>query len=589
MSEKAAAGAGKDVLYIDVDDEITSIIDKVHASKQKIVALVLPKRATVLQSIVNMKLLKRSADGAHKNLVLITSEAGLLPLAGTVGLHVAKSLQTKPEIPDGPNGAEAKAEAIEEVLDQDTEDAADKPAKSEPKLDKNRAIGELAGAAAVEDQMEDSIDLNDEEDDAEADDDAPISMAAKPKKGKNKKLKIPNFNKFRMLLIVGGAGIAGLIVLLFVCLSVLPKATITVKTDSTAINSATVVALKIGDNVATDVKTGTVQAVSQQVQKTATQQVPATGQKNNGVKATGDVTLSLKDCSVDQVTIPAGTGVVSGGLTFITKIAATLNSVKVGGQCKNSSFPAASTASVGVIAQNGGASYNLAAATYSVSGYSSVTGSGTAMTGGTDDIIKIVTQGDIDGAKQKLSAADTAGIKQELKSGLTAKNLYVVDMSFNAGNPDVKTSVNAGDAADNVTVTQATTYTMLGTKEANLQQLIKDNIKGKIDLKKQKILDYGLKNAVFGLQSQNPDGATVTMQSTVVVGSELDVEAIKKQVAGKKAGDAQSIIKQNPGVTDVDVAYSPFWVSSIPKKTSKITVVVQKPKATSSSNNASNP
>ena len=75
-----SANPGKDVIYIDVDDEITGIIDKVRRSGQKIVALVLPKRAAVFQSIVNMKLLKRAAEEAQKNIVLITSEVGLLPL-----------------------------------------------------------------------------------------------------------------------------------------------------------------------------------------------------------------------------------------------------------------------------------------------------------------------------------------------------------------------------------------------------------------------------------------------------------------------------------------------------------------------------
>ena len=62
---------GKETIYVDVDDEITSIIDKVQVAKGKVIALVLPKRAPVLQSIVNMKLLKRTADNAGKNLVLV--------------------------------------------------------------------------------------------------------------------------------------------------------------------------------------------------------------------------------------------------------------------------------------------------------------------------------------------------------------------------------------------------------------------------------------------------------------------------------------------------------------------------------------
>jgi hypothetical protein len=37
----SAAKPGKDVVYLDVDDEITAIIDKVEAAKEKIVALVL--------------------------------------------------------------------------------------------------------------------------------------------------------------------------------------------------------------------------------------------------------------------------------------------------------------------------------------------------------------------------------------------------------------------------------------------------------------------------------------------------------------------------------------------------------------------
>src|ERR1700759_1233799 len=108
--------AGKETIYVDVDDEITAIIDKVGAAKGKIVALVLPKRCPVLQSVVNMKLLKRTADNAGKNLVLITSEAGLLPLAGATGLYVASTPTSKPAIPNTPGAAGDEPEDIDEPL-----------------------------------------------------------------------------------------------------------------------------------------------------------------------------------------------------------------------------------------------------------------------------------------------------------------------------------------------------------------------------------------------------------------------------------------------------------------------------------------
>src|SRR6476469_10019451 len=88
----------KDVIYIDVEDDITAIISKVKASKEKIVALVPPKRVGVLQSAVNLRLLSRSAEQGGKRLVVITSNHALMSLAASAGLPVARNLQSKPEL-----------------------------------------------------------------------------------------------------------------------------------------------------------------------------------------------------------------------------------------------------------------------------------------------------------------------------------------------------------------------------------------------------------------------------------------------------------------------------------------------------------
>src|SRR5579859_653304 len=228
MSTKASSGTGKEVIYIDVDDEITGIIDKVRGSGQKIVALVLPKRATVLQSIVNMKLLKRTADEAKKNIVLITAEAGLLPLAGSVGVHVAKTLQTKPEIPDGPG-------AVDDDQPESIDDQADEPEPGDADdvaVDKTRTVGELAtsraAAAPAQDELDDTIELDDEEE-AAAGEGAAAEAAAKPAKGKNKKLKVPNFNRFRLFALLAVPVVIAFIVGLYACLAVLPEAHIDIK------------------------------------------------------------------------------------------------------------------------------------------------------------------------------------------------------------------------------------------------------------------------------------------------------------------------------------------------------------------------
>jgi len=562
---------GKDTIYIDVDDEITTIIDKVRSSHERIVALVLPKRATVFQSIVNMKLLKRTADEAKKHLVLITSEAGLLPLAGNVGIYVAKTLQSRPEIPEAPGNAHHDHDEGEEAVDMNDAD------EKEDKLDPTRSIGSYAagaGGAMVPDDDDQPIEL---------DDDTPTPTVGEPagkkhkyKAGSGGKFRIPDFNKFRLWIVLGVVGIGAVIFIGYLMFVVMPRASVAIKTDSQAVSVNTDISL-VSNATSVQPDKGVVPAVVQQTQKTLTQQVDATGQQDNGTKATGQVTLSLKDCSQDQVTIPAGTGPSANGNTYITQEAASLTSIKIGGQCRNSDFPSISSKTVNVSAQANGDKYNAAATTYTVVNFSNVGATGTAMAGGTSQIVKVISQADIDSANQKIGAQDTSAVKSELTRALQSQSLFVIDSTFNAGSPETSASGKVGDQAASVTVTQKITYSMIGVQQSDLQKIVANAVNGKIDPNKQSILDYGLSGATFKVNSQQGQTTNVSLDSTVIAGTDINVADIRKQVAGKKSADAKDLIGKYPGVTDVNVSYSPFWVSAIPKQQSKITVTVEKP------------
>ena len=566
MSSTKGSNATKDVIYIDVDDEITAIIDKVKDSDKKIVALVLPKRAAVLQSIVNMKLLKRATTEAKKNLVLITSESGLLPLAGTVGLHVAKSLNTKPEVPESPTPLSAKPDVIDEV-DEDLP------------LDSTRTVGELSGLSASTEDDE-TIELDDEEPEG-----AESTNDGKAKKFKNRKFKIPNFNKFRVLLLLSGVGVLLLVMVGYAAVVVWPKAKITIKTNSEAVDSSVVLTLKTGADTKLDAEKAIIKAQIQEVKKTITQDVPTTGQQNNGEKATGTVEMTTKDCSAPYSVsaVAAGTGVSANGRTYITDQKANFSptTFDFGTSCWNYK-----ASGIGITAQSGGAASNTGSATFTVSGRSDVTATGSA-SGGTDNIVKVVSQADIDSAKQKITEQDTKPIALELKNALIGRSLYAMDSTLSVGAPETKLSAELNAPADTLTVTQTINYSMFGVMQTELEQIIEASVKDKVDTNKQTITDFGLDEAVFSIQGVTADGASVSMQATVVAGADLNPEAIKKQVAGKKAGGAKDIIMANPGVTDVNVEYSPFWVGAIPKRIDKITVVIQQPKA--STNEQSSP
>lgn len=563
--------SAKETIYVDVDDEITAIIEKVKVAKGKIIALVLPKRAVVLQSVVNMKLLKRTAADAGKHIVLVTTEVGLLPLAGLVGLHVADTPTSKPVIPPIPERPSDEPESVDEPLQihdgtTNTED-----------FDKDKAgdvpIGALAGVASVKaldgDDADEEVVMDNELSESGRSNVTPVA--------RNKKLSIPNFDKFRLRLVLGAVFAALLIAGWVVATKILPSSSVAIQTNSEVITSALNLTL---DTAATsvDAQNKIIPATAQAAPKTYTQSMPATGQKNNGTKASGSVVLKSSVCSLpahkpDE--IPVGSSVKANNHTYITQDKASFSSPQLSSDGKCFVY---TSNSVSIVALRGGAEYNTDSST-DFTGPNGTTGTGSAE-GGTDDIIKVVAQSDIDSAKAKIATQDTTQVKQDLQNGLKAKGLMPVVGTFVAGEQQVKTSANPGDEAESVTVTSTVTYTMLGLKKTDLQQLVTANVDSQIDKDKQKILDDGITMAQFTVRDATATSAVVGVKVKSVAGPDIDITALKKQIAGKKSGEITSSIGGLPGVTKVQVTYSPFWVTTAPTNIDKITVTVAKPTGT---------
>jgi hypothetical protein len=566
----------KQVIYVDPEDEVTGIIDKVGKSESKVVALVLPKRASVFQSVVNMKLLKKRADDAQKHVVLITSEQSLLPLAGMSGLHVAPSLQSRPEIPAAATGEADEEEPDIPVGGQDEPAAKD---DFDPEQSANKPVGELAGLPPDDDAPLE-IDNRDSSDSAKPGANAKTDAAAVAagKKGKppkdpsgKKKFHIPNFLKFRKRLLLAILIIIILVVAYFVAFRILPHAVIAVKTDASDVNSTISMTLDTSKKkLDKDQKLVPAQLATQQ--KTYSQKSPATGQKNDGDTATGNITMTVcaQDPS-DAKDVPAGIGVSTSNLTYITQSTAHFHPTFQ--SCDNGVV--AKSNSVDIKAQKPGDQYNTSDASFSVSGRPNVSAQGSA-DGGSDDVSKVVQQSDIDSAKKQLAAKDEGDFKHQLEASLKQNNVHAIPASFTTSSSKVSASAKAGDETDSVTVTETITYTMYGAKTQALKALIKQAANQQIDSKKQSILSYGLNKASFSVpQPGQSSQLGVVMDVTSTAGPKLDAGQLKKQAVGKKSGKIRSTIKKNPGVTNVDVKFSPFWVSTV-SNPDKITVRFEK-------------
>lgn len=547
----------KDTIYIDIEDEITAVIDKLHRSESKVVAFVLPKRAATMQSIVNLKLLKRAAENVKKSIVLITSDSTVLPLAGMVGLHVAKTLQTKPTIPPV---AKVNEEAITIDSEVDGVDAID-----EPEIDPKTPIGKLTGE-------EETIELEDQAEKIEA-------KPTNPKKAKNRKLAVPNFDSFRIKLFLG----LGLLLLLiggWLILSVvLPKANIAIRTDTTQVNTSLALDAK-GDVQSADLDKNIVPAYKKEVKKSSLEKVPTTAKRDDGTKASG--TMTIYNCSPDVVTLPAGT-IFTSGLSFVSDKDVSVpkssySFTPAGFVCdKNGSK------TVSVTAQSGGASYNLSARGYQIqNGPTNVSATGSDMAGGTSKLISVVGQSDLDSAKQqaldKLSQAATSDLKTVFK----ADQAIGLEGSLENQSPTVTSNLDVGKEATEVEVTVNVTYTMYGVKRDILTQAIEKDVKKHIDSKKQTVQNTGLDQAdIRVVDKPSSTLFKLSLQTTATAGPQLDTEGIKKDIAGKNRSQTQDAITARPGIKDVKISYSPFWVVSTPKQTKHITITFTEANAAS--------
>lgn len=544
----------KDVIYIDVDDDVTAIIGKIKKSKEKIVAIVPPKRAGALQSAVNLRLLDRMAKTAKKNLVLVTNNQALVALAANASIPVAKNLQSKPEI------AEIPAVIVDDG--DDIIDGSELPVGDHAKTVKVSDNTSTERTEGRSDAIE-SLDIDGEETHISFAKAGTAGAVSKKVASAKSKIKIPNFDKFRKRLFLGIGGGVLLIALLVWMFAFAPAATviITAKTTPAAVSST----VKLGGTAATDFKAGVIKSISQQEKKDASVEFTATGQKDIGNKATGTLRIS-KLTQTDQ-SVPSGSKfTASNGKVFLTQSDATI-------PASEACFPSfcAKSVDVSVAAENAGTDYNgISGSATGPNGTSGTFQGSTA--GGTSKIAKVVSADDIERAKGTLIGESTDTAKKALIKKFT-NGEKVIDSSFTVDRGDVVSTpaVDQEAASGKAKLSISTTYTIYAVPKADLESYLSASLKTQLDdASAQKVYNTGIDKATLSNFKKDGETLTASVTSTGQIGPKIDEDAIKEKVKGKIYGEAQSTLEAINGIQEVDVHFSFFWVRSIPNDVSKI-------------------
>ena len=578
----------KDVIYIEPEQDITDILSNVKAAKHKIIALVPPKKAGVLRSAVNFKLIAKTARQHEKTVVLITTDESLQRLASTVKMPVAKSLQSKPQIPNL-DDEEATDDADDDVIEDDEKPAEEEKAAEEEKVPVKTALKKAEPVLAKKPAKEEVIEGEPEPEEKENSSKAAKAVA------KMKGAKIPNFAKYRKFIIAGMAVLIVLIGFTVWATAIAPAAEIVVTVHTSKSNFAEKVTFVDHEDKANS-KEGIFFLEEKTVTKKAEAEFDATGELDKGTKASGTITVSRPENDVisseaDLVfSIPANTIVKIGDKEFVVAEGGSVNAKADNEylkQCGGSFFAPKNclkktiySSPIKVVAKEVGDSYNIAATTSGITLGINTTKkysvSSTAMTGGSSKIVKIVSEEDVKAATSGLTAASAKEAQSELKEQFGDE--YILLGNMEQGEPKDTVTPNVDEeVGENVKpkVVREVVFKMFAVKKESVKTFItkklKENASGD---KTQTIYSAGENEAFFEKFQNTTDESTARLKTSVITGPKVTEQMVADKSLGKKVGEVKHLLQSVNGVSSVSVNPNYFWVTSVPSDPNKVQIKV---------------
>ncbi|MBQ6375780.1 hypothetical protein IJJ37_02545 [Candidatus Saccharibacteria bacterium] len=568
----------KDVIYIEPEDDITDIITKINNSKDRIVALVPPKKAAVLRSIVNIKLIAKAGAGAGKSVVIVTTEPAIIKLAATAKLPVTKNLQSAPVIPTA-------EEAVEEEITRETlVKNADKIESEE--IEETVEVAEVATEPAkkndsekMEEAKKEAEEIDDDKDKEGAEDDSKVTekKVKKAKDGtKSSNPVIAWIQEHKKIVIGCGMGLVALILVMVWAFGIAPAATVTVDLRTTTSNfseNATFTTTLADENASE----GKFYLTEKKLEDKAEVEFEATGEKNVGQKASGEVVIYAYFRKEGDIAVNSGSIFSYDGLNYISQKDITL-AMTGSTVCENTNPAELAlsgcliSARVPVVAENPGTKYNVGAADRGWSTSANVSAyTDKAMSGGTDETVTVVQQSDIDKAKETLAANDKTANKEKLLEGIPEGSL-VIEGSFKQTVGDAVSSPAVGEQVEDgkkAKLTVVTTSTIFYVDRTKIEEFIREKAKLADNFKIYSMNDPFVENFV-----KTESGYTGKIKTAYVSGPEVTENSVIEVVKGKGVGTAQHDLSEINGIGKIKIDTSFPWVSSIPNDPEKITVII---------------
>ncbi len=561
MSDSIKKVSKKKILFVQIDEEITSVFGKLEKLPYKEIYLVVPKRAVLLQSVVNLKILKQKLEEIEKSIAIITNDPNGMKLALQAELKVFDQWDLGAELsPDkeerDPNSALVKPIA---ATQNDVEESL--PSRL-PK--KKSSIFEVVRDLKHKDK---GFSLR--------------SYIADMKKNRLDRQPIhltPGKKKWLVAFLTASA-----LVFFVVIYVALPGATIIIQPTADVVSKGLNITLETSPD-SEDQKSLVAYPVETEVETTMTH--AATGIENQGSNASGTLTV-YNVSGAERVLIATTRFQTESGIVFRLQ-----NEVTVpAGSATNPG-----TLEVTVVADpvdaNGaavGTRGNIEPSRFFLPGLredsrDELYGESTvAMTGGTSEIITRVTEEDLQAAQIQLENAIKeevlANLRKEVLSQGNSKglNLKLVEDSatLQFGAVDVQLPYELlGQEAETFEVSGTVSLAGVAYDSDALYALLKTQILA-VETPGKQVISVDKDSISMSVLEANVTADTykITAQIQGVEEYEIDTELeggadlskkIKEHIAGKTIEEAEAYIQNLPEVNKVEIKVWPVWSPTIP-------------------------
>lgn len=562
----------KDVISITPEDDITDVIAQIKASEKKIVAIIPPQPAGILRSVVNIKLIAKVSEEAEKVPVLVTSDPAVLKLAHEIRIPVAEDLNSRPHVP-----------TLEDLK---------KHASSE---DEKAEIAEDFVAPIKKDEDE-------EEDDEEEEKEKKKKSDKKSKKDKKKKVsklaqKFPWIAGKEKIILAVAILIVLLVGFLVWALVINASADIYVKVLINNENNFSEQASFVEGESSSDTSSNVFHIKKTSHDFRQRQNFTATGKKDIGDKATGEVDVSLffdNEFEEDGATvkIPSGTQFSLGEIKY-TSTKEVIFGYDEDTECENieglsgnaakkelNNSGCQITKSIQLVATEPGEKYNLenvredwaTSLKTPVSVIQLLISNSKEISGGTSKVVTVVSQADVDKIKENLSLISETDGKNELNNTIP-ENSIVLEETLEIGEPSFEISPAVGEEVKDgvvpvVIVTKPFSVLTLDIAE------IEDYVKNKVSIPDdQKI--YSFEKPFIEQFIKTENGYTGKLKIVYKTGPNITEDVLFDKISGRKVGEAQNQIRTISGIdTDSIRINTSILVSAIPSDRDRVKITI---------------